>query len=73
MYKGMIQMIEYYTDTNDLPLVMTFAEVQETLMVSRHTFMKILRNDELHGIKVGRQWRISKQEFIRFINDKVNV
>lgn len=66
-------MIEYYTNEDELPLIMTFAEVQEVLMVSRHTLMKLLHSDKLHGVKVGRQWRISKEEFIRFINDKVNI
>lgn len=62
--KNMIN--EYYTSEDDLPLIMTFAEVQEALMVSRHTLMRLLNSGKLHGFKVGRQWRIYKEEFLKF-------
>ena len=29
--------MEYYTSTDELPLIMTFNEVKETLMISRQT------------------------------------
>lgn len=65
-------MIEYYTNEDDLPLIMTFSEVQEVLMISRHTLMKLLHGDKLHGVKVGRQWRITKDELLKFIDCTIN-
>jgi len=65
-------MIEYYTNEDELPLIMTFSEVQEVLMVSRHTLMKLLHSDKLHGVKVGRQWRITKDELLKFIDYAIN-
>lgn len=60
-------MYDYYTAAEDLPLIMTFSEVQDALMVSRYTLMKLLANDELHGFKVGRQWRVEKEELLKFM------
>lgn len=61
-------MFDCYIDENDLPLVMTFAEVQELLLISRHTLMKLLSQNKLRGFKVGRQWRVKKEELLQYIN-----
>lgn len=61
-------MFDCYINEEELPLVMTFAEVQELLMISRHTLMKILSQNKLHGFKVGRQWCVKKEELLRYIN-----
>ena len=62
--------MEYYTSTDELPLIMTFNEAKETLMISRQTLLKLLWSDTIHGIKVGHQWRISKDELLNYINSK---
>ena len=62
--------MEYYTSTDELPLIMTFNEVKETLMISRQTLLKLLWSDTIHGIKVGHQRRISKDELLNYINSK---
>lgn len=49
---------------------MTFNEVKETLVISRQTLLKLLWSDTIHGIKVGHQWRISKDELLNYINSK---
>jgi excisionase family DNA binding protein len=49
---------------------MTFNEVKETLMISRQTLLKLLWSDTIHGVKVGHQWRISKDELLNYINSK---
>lgn len=64
----MICMFDCYISEEELPLIMTFSEVQDILMISRHTLMKLLAKDELHGFKAGRQWRITKDELLKFIN-----
>ena len=62
--------MEYYTSTDELPLIMTFNEVKETLMISRQTLLKLLWSDTFHGVKVGHQRRISKDELLNYINSK---
>ena len=58
--------MDYYTAENELPLVMTFAEVRDCLMISRQTLLKLLAQDRLHGVKVGKQWRIYKDDFLKY-------
>ncbi len=57
----------YYTSEEELPLVMTFNEVRECLMISRQTLLKLLASDTIHGIKVGKQWRIYKDDLLQYI------
>lgn len=64
--------MNYYTSEEELPLIMTFAEVQEALMISRQTLLKLLWNGTIRGVKVGRQWRIAKEDFLKFIDNEEN-
>lgn len=61
-------MFDCYINEEELPLIMTFAEVQELLLISRHTLMKLLSQNKLRGFKVGRQWRVKKEELLRYIS-----
>ncbi len=63
--------MDYYTCEEDLPLIMTFSEVQEALMISRRTLLKLLWNGSLHGFKAGRQWRVEKDELLRFMRERI--
>ena len=58
--------MDYYTAEEQLPIIMTFSEVRECLMISRQTLLKLLANDTLHGVKVGKQWRIYKGDFLKY-------
>jgi excisionase family DNA binding protein len=51
----------------DLPLVLTTAEVAETLRLHPRAIAKLLAAKRLHGIKTGRDWRISRTEVMRFM------
>jgi excisionase family DNA binding protein len=45
-------MLEKYHD------ILTVADVQEILFVSRNTAYNLLRSGQLHSFKVGNNWRI---------------
>ena len=59
--------MDYFTAKEGLPLIMTFSEVRVCLMISRQTLLKLLSQDKLHGVKVGKQWRIYKDDFLKYI------
>jgi excisionase family DNA binding protein len=52
---------------SDLPLVLTATEAADTLRLDRRTIIRMLTAKRLHGIKTGRDWRISRTEVARFM------
>lgn len=53
---------------NSYPDILTIDEVMEILYIGRNTFYKLLETKKLRGFKVGRSWRITKQELIKFLS-----
>lgn len=42
-----------------LPIVFTPAEAMDILGVGKNTIYRLLNSGELHGVRVGRSWRIA--------------
>lgn len=42
-----------------IPVVLTPAEAMDILGVGKNTIYRLLNSGELHGVRVGRNWRIS--------------
>lgn len=42
-----------------LPIVLTPAEAMDILGVGKNTIYRLLNSGELHGVRIGRSWRIS--------------
>ena len=55
-----------YQDENDLPALLTFDETMEYLFICKNTLLKLLHEGKLKGSKVGRKWRIRKEDLIDF-------
>ncbi|WP_191440262.1 helix-turn-helix domain-containing protein [Anaerotruncus colihominis] len=55
-------MLEQYPD------ILTVKEVREILFIGRNKVYQLLESKELRGVKVGRDWRISKDEILKYIN-----
>ena len=51
----------------ELPSVMTVDEVSSVLGICSKTCCKLIRENKLHGVKVGRSYRIAKSELFRFL------
>ena len=51
----------------ELPSVMTVDEVSSVLGICSKTCCKLIREKQLHGVKVGRSYRIAKSELFRFL------
>ena len=57
-----------FFDNQQLPALLTFAEAIEYLFISKNTLLKMLHNGTIKGFKVGKQWRIKKEDLIEFSN-----
>lgn len=51
-----------------LPELMTIEEVMDYLGLSRTSVYDLLRNGELKGVKIGREWRVKKTDMVDYIN-----
>lgn len=45
-------------------------QVRKILKISRPTLYKLLAKGDLHGIEVGRDWRIPEENLEEFLNCK---
>ena len=57
-----------FFDNQQLPALLTFAEAMEYLFISKNTLLKMLHNGTIKGFKVGKQWRIKKEDLIEYSN-----
>lgn len=56
-------MLEKYND------VLTVSEVAEILHVSKHLIRSLIKNNNLKGFMIGREYRVSKKELINYIDN----
>lgn len=52
---------------SDLPLVLTAKQAAAVLQLKPRTVAHMLDRGDLQGIKVGKEWRISRAEVMRFV------
>jgi len=50
----------------------TVDEIAEYLRISRMTVVRMIEKGELPALKIGRQWRIQKEDFEKWIRGKKN-
>ncbi len=55
---------------NNLPEIMTPQQLAEFLQVSDQTIKRALKSGDLIGFKVGRDWRIEKEEVVKWLKTK---
>lgn len=51
-----------------VPIVLTAAEVMDILGVGKNTVYRLLNSGKLHGVRIGRSWRISMDQLTDFIS-----
>lgn len=61
--------LDKYTALADLPSVLDAPEVALVLRISPKSVRGLLHNQDLPGKKVGGLWRISKMQFISWLED----
>ncbi|MBQ3427992.1 MAG: helix-turn-helix domain-containing protein [Clostridia bacterium] len=55
-----------FYNEDELPAVLTFEEAREYLFIGRNTMLDVLHSGKLKGFKVGKKWRIRKDDLIEF-------
>lgn len=53
---------------DDYPDVLTAKEVIEILGLGKNMVYELLNSGKLHGVRIGRNWRITKQALSTFLN-----
>jgi len=51
--------------------VYSVKEVAEILKTSRQQVRRMIQNEELYAVRVGREWRISGEHLREWLNDPV--
>lgn len=59
---------EFKPDLEDIPTILTVKDLQRLLRVSINTAYGLIRSGEIRAKTVGRQLRIPRSEFLRYIN-----
>lgn len=57
------------SDFESIPAVLTVRELQQLLRVSLNTTYGLIRSGAIRAKTVGRQLRIPRSEFLRYINN----
>jgi len=52
---------------SDLPLVLTSEQAAGVLQIDRRTLTNMLNHGALRGVKIGKKWRVSRTEMMRFV------
>ncbi len=52
---------------SDLPLVLTSDQAAAVLQINRRTLTNMLDRGILRGVKIGKEWRVSRAEVMRFV------
>jgi excisionase family DNA binding protein len=53
--------------------VMTVAQCAEILQIHKKLAEKLLRNNEIPGKKIGREWRIEKSDLQAYLSKKKSI
>lgn len=56
----------------DAPASMTVRQVAETLAVSEHVVRRLLVSTDLQGVKVGREWRVFRDDLLYYLTARSN-
>ena len=52
---------------SDLPLVLSSDQAAVVLQINRRTLTNMLDRGTLRGVKIGKEWRVSRAEMMRFV------
>jgi excisionase family DNA binding protein len=57
-----------YTNLDDIPAVMTPEEAAKILNIGMNSIYSLLRSGNLSSVKIGKQYRITKNNLIKFLD-----
>lgn len=64
-------MYEKYKDLEGYPDVLNLKDVAKYLSISKDTVRKLCLNNQLKHIRVGRLYKITKENLVKFLEDNI--
>lgn len=61
-----------YTDYEQLPLVLSVADVIDVLKIGRNTAYDLIRSEKIRSIRIGHKIRIPKDSLLEFLHTTDN-
>ncbi|MBP1543506.1 MAG: helix-turn-helix domain-containing protein [Oscillospiraceae bacterium] len=52
---------------NNTKDILTIKDLQKLLHIGRNTALRLVQDGEIEGFKVGRQWRVTRENVGRYI------
>ena len=52
---------------NNTKDIQTLKELQELLHIGKNTALRMVQNGEIEAFRVGKQWRIVREDIIRYL------
>ena len=52
---------------NNTKDILTIKDLQKLLHIGRNTALRLVQDGEIEGIKVGRQWRVTRESVVKYI------
>ena len=57
-----------FRKVEELPLVLTPAEISGLLGISRNTAYELLHSKDFPAFRIGKQYRVSRERFVTWLN-----
>ena len=57
-----------FRKVEELPLVLTPAEISGLLAISRNTAYELLHSKDFPAFRIGKQYRVSRERFVAWLN-----
>lgn len=52
---------------NNTKDILTLKDLQELLHIGKNTALRMVQNGEIEAFRVGKQWRIVREDIIRYL------
>lgn len=60
-----------YANFESMPLVLSVEDIADTLAIGRNKAYGLVNSGTIKALKIGQHYRISKDEFIKFVKSGV--
>ena len=54
----------------DCPMILTLKQCQEILQIGKNLMLYLIHNEEIPAFRVGKKWRIRREDLERFMEDR---
>ena len=54
---------------NEYPEILNISDVAEILGVSTNTVRKLIKDNSLHGVKVGKRYKVTKNRLLSYLGE----